>query len=446
MSEGRITSQQWKGLIAAWLGWAFDGLDGNLYVLVAGPFVASLLKKPQTDPDVAVKGAIIQGFFLIGWAVGGAVFGRIGDRLGRSRTLTLTILTYAIFTGMAFFAAAWWHLLIFRFIAALGIGGEWAAGSALVSEMLHKKHRAWASAALQSGYMCGMILAALTTSWLSHLEPRWVFLVGVAPAFVTVWIRWAVPEPAEWRHAAKTQEIPPVSSLFSPSLRRTTLLLLALTSIALTTVWAFLYFAPQAVRSLPEVQAWTASNKTSLVMRVTIAFTIVNILGNFCGTYLARAVGHRRAFMILIVGALFSFCVGFAMPPTLTTIYVTTSFAAFFSLGLFGLFPMYIPPQFPTLVRTLGAGITYNTGRLIAGVGAFFGGAISAYAGGPHKAIFWTGFLYLVGLVVALFLPEIPDEQPEPRRACAGCGYDLKGLNPAGGKGTCPECGAAFVL
>jgi MFS family permease len=153
LSEGRITSQQWKGLIAAWLGWAFDGLDGYLYVLVAGPFVASLLKKPLTDPDVAVKGAIIQGFFLIGWAIGGAVFGRIGDRLGPSRTLTLTILTYAIFTGMAFFATEWWHLLIYRFIAALGIGGEWAAGSALVSEMLHKKHRAWASAALQSGYM-----------------------------------------------------------------------------------------------------------------------------------------------------------------------------------------------------------------------------------------------------------------------------------------------------
>lgn len=411
--HGRITPQQWKGLTAAWLGWAFDGLDGYLYVLVAGPFVASLLNKPQSDPDVAVKGATIQGFFLIGWAIGGAVFGRIGDRLGRSRTLTLTILTYAIFTGMSFFATQWWHLLIFRFIAALGIGGEWAAGSALVSEMLHRKHRSWASATLQSGYMVGMILAALTTSWLSHMPPKWVFLVGVLPAFVTVWIRRAVPEPEEWHGAARTQAMPPVSALFSPALRRTTLLLLALTSIALTTVWAFLYFAPQAVRKLPEVADWPRPEVDALVMRVTIAFCLINIAGNFAATYLARAVGHRRAFQVMIIGALLTFVLGYWAPPTLGTIYAAVGFAAFFSLGLFGLFPMYIPPQFPTLVRTLGAGITYNTGRLIAGLGAFFGGAISAYAGGPHKAIFWTGFLYIAGLAVALFIPELPDKERE---------------------------------
>src|SRR5262245_41048645 len=184
--------------------------------MVATQLVARLIGPEASSSDVTIKAGIIQGFFLIGWAIGGAVFGRIGDRLGRSRTLTLTILTYAIFTGMAFFATEWWHLLIYRFIAALGIGGEWAAGSALVSEMLHKKHRAWASAALQSGYMCGMILAALTTNWLSSFEPKWVFLVGVLPAFVTVWIRWAVPEPAEWHHASKTQTIPPISALFSP--------------------------------------------------------------------------------------------------------------------------------------------------------------------------------------------------------------------------------------
>lgn len=425
MEDGRITRTQWKALIAAWLGWAFDGLDGYLYVLVAGPFVTSLMTQRipvpggpdrviAPDPsDVAFKAAVIQGFFLIGWAVGGAVFGRIGDRLGRSRTLTLTVLTYAIFTGMAFFATRWWHLLIFRFVAALGIGGEWAAGSALVSEMLHKKHRAWASATLQSGYMIGMIAAAVTTSWLSHMPPKWVFLVGVAPALLTVWIRWAVPEPEEWHGAAKSQAIPPISALFAPGLRRTTLLTLALTSIALTTVWAFLYFAPQAVRKLPEVQGWGRPRVDALVMRVTIFFTIINIIGNFCGTYLARAVGHRRAFLVMLLGSLLSFVAGYWAPPSLATIYVSCGFAAFFSLGLFGLFPMYIPPLFPTLVRTLGAGITYNTGRLIAGVGAFFGGAIAAYAGGPHRAIFWTGFLYVAGVVVALFIPELEERRAE---------------------------------
>lgn len=421
-TDGKITGTQWKGLVAAWLGWAFDGLDGYLYILVALPFVRSLMTRQvpgadgellavQPDPaDVAFKAALIQAFFLIGWAVGGAVFGRIGDRIGRSRTLTLTILTYALFTGLAFFATQWWHLLIFRFVAALGIGGEWAAGSALVSEMLHKRHRAWASATLQSGYMVGMMAAALTTSWLSHLPPRYVFLVGVAPALLTLWIRWAVPEPAEWHAAAKAQDLPPVTALFSPRLRGTTVKLLLLTSIALTTVWAFLYFLPQAIRGIPDVRALEKTEVAALIMRVTITFTLINIAGNYFATYLARAVGYRRAFQLLMAASLLSFAIGFATPPTLDTIYLRAGFAAFFGLGLFGLFPLYIPPQFPTLVRTLGAGITYNTGRLVAGIGTFSAGAISAQAGGPHRAIFWIGLLFAAGVAVSFVIPDATDE------------------------------------
>src|SRR5262245_25809646 len=142
--------------------------------MVAGRFLAQLVGNehgvsaaavagnPELLDEAQTKGAIIQAVFLVGWACGGAFFGRIGDRLGRSRTLTLTILTYAVFTGLSFFAARWWHLLIFRFLAALGIGGEWAAGCALVSESLPSKHRAWVSATLQSGYILGCIAATLT--------------------------------------------------------------------------------------------------------------------------------------------------------------------------------------------------------------------------------------------------------------------------------------------
>ncbi|MBI3721029.1 MAG: MFS transporter, partial [Fimbriimonas ginsengisoli] len=111
------------------MGWAFDGLDGFLYSLVAVPFVKELLGGASAGmPEVAKKAALIQAVFLFGWALGGAFFGRIGDKIGRTHTLTLTILTYALFTGLSFFSQAWWHLMIFRFVAALGIGGEWAAG------------------------------------------------------------------------------------------------------------------------------------------------------------------------------------------------------------------------------------------------------------------------------------------------------------------------------
>ena len=126
-----LTSLQWKTGIAAWLGWFFDGLDMHLYTLVAAPFVMELLAAASpADPLVRERSSWIQAAFLVGWALGGALFGRLGDRLGRSRALSLTILTYALFTGLSFVATAWWHLLIFRFLSALGIGGEWAVGSA----------------------------------------------------------------------------------------------------------------------------------------------------------------------------------------------------------------------------------------------------------------------------------------------------------------------------
>jgi MFS family permease len=402
--EGRITRTQWRALCAAWLGWAFDGLDGYLYVLVATPFVAQLLAKPTADPEVAKKAALVQATFLVGWAVGGALFGRIGDRLGRSRTLTLTVLTYAIFTGLTFFATEWWHLLVFRFIAALGIGGEWAAGSALVSEVLPRKHRAWASATLQSGYMVGMLLAIATTQALKGMEPRYVFLVGVAPALLTVWIRFAVPEPEEWRRAASEREMPRVSELFSRGLARTTLLTLGVTCVALTTVWAFLYFVPQMVRLMPEAK--DAAARTTLVTRVTVTFTLVNIAANFGATYLARAIGYRRTLALMFAGAGAAFMLGFSRAPTGESVYWVTSAAAVFALGVFGIFPLYIPPLFPTLVRTLGAGLTYNAGRLIAAGGTFVGGQLAAEAGGPHRAIFWLGLVYVPGVVLAWFMPE----------------------------------------
>src|SRR5262249_4975626 len=130
-----LSAQQWRSGIAAWLGWTFDGLDMHLYTLVAAPFVAQLLGAlTTTDSRVGRYGSIIQAAFLTGWALGGGFFGRIGDRLGRARALCLTILTYAAFTGLSFFAQAWWQLMIFRFLAALGIGGEWAVGASLLSE------------------------------------------------------------------------------------------------------------------------------------------------------------------------------------------------------------------------------------------------------------------------------------------------------------------------
>src|SRR5215510_13946000 len=203
MSETRrLSAQQWKSGVAAWLGWTFDGLDMHLYTLVYAQFVAQLLGVASTkDPSVGHHAALIQGGFLLGWALGGGFFGRIGDRLGRARALSLTVLTYALFTGLSFFAHAWWHLLIFRFLAALGIGGEWAVGASLLSETWPRKWRPWIAATLQSGVNVGILVACIAYRILAAAPPRYLFLVGILPALLVFWIRRAVPEPAEWRSA-----------------------------------------------------------------------------------------------------------------------------------------------------------------------------------------------------------------------------------------------------
>jgi MFS family permease len=167
-----LSPQQRRSGLAAWLGWMFDGLDMHLYTLVATAFVAQLMLVPESDPKVGMHGSIIQAAFLVGWALGGAFFGRLGDVLGRSRALTLTILTYACFTGLSFFAQEWWHLMIFRFLAALGIGGEWAVGASLLSETWPKKWRPWIAATLQSAVNCGVLLACFAGWMLAGQEPR----------------------------------------------------------------------------------------------------------------------------------------------------------------------------------------------------------------------------------------------------------------------------------
>jgi predicted MFS family arabinose efflux permease len=411
MSDQKVNA---RGFVAAWLGWAFDGLDGYIYGLVALPFVMSLVRGDATFAKQSA--AWIQAAFMFGWAIGGAVFGRIGDRIGRSRTLTLTILTYAVFTGLSFFAQEWWHLLIFRFVAALGIGGEWAAGSALVTETLHPRHRAWASATLQSGYMCGMIGAALTVGAQGalHLPERYVFLVGVIPALMTIWIRKAVPEPAEWAGERHQREMPKLSALFAPEIRAVTLRVLSMTSICLTTIWAFLFFNPQILQGLAEVKALPKPDQAALIRNVTIEFCLWNIVGNYVATYLAKMIGYRKAFALYLAAACFIFIAGFRQPFTLSSARLWFDLTMFFGTGVFAIFPLYIPALFPTLLRTTGAGFCYNFGRLVAGIGTLAGGWITAKAGGPAMAVWWVGFLYIPGVLLSFFMPEVPYKESVP--------------------------------
>jgi predicted MFS family arabinose efflux permease len=408
-----LSPRQWKSGIAAWLGWLFDGLDMHLYTLVAAPFVATLLGLAATDTAnhlVKEKSSWIQAAFLVGWALGGGFFGRIGDRLGRSRALSLTILTYALFTGLSFFAQTWWQLLICRFLAALGIGGEWAVGSTLLSETWPKKWRPWIAAVLQMGVNLGVMLACLTGVLLKGYEPRYVFLVGILPALLVFWIRRHVPEPEEW-HAEKAKRKgvdPGISELFRGSVRRTTLLTICICATSLTGWWAFMFWHPQHLMNLPELQTWTLAAKRDLVAQ-TFAWVIgISIIGNFVAGALAKIMGYRKAISLMFTGFFVTFLLAFGIEHSYQTLATFWLPAVGFWSGVFGLFTMCLPPLFPTLLRTTGAGFCYNIGRIAAAAGTVYFGIITP-GGNFRQTLLSVGFLFLIALVVALWLPEPKD-------------------------------------
>ena len=414
-----LSAQQWKSGIAAWLGWLFDGLDMHLYILVAAPFVALLLgAESEKDPQVGYYSSWIQAAFLIGWALGGGFFGRIADRLGRSRALMLTILTYAMFTGMSFFAQTWWQLLIFRFLAALGIGGEWAVGASLLSETWPRRWRPWMAAVLQTGVNLGVMLAALANFLLADFPKRWVFLVGVVPAFLVLWIRRAVPEPEEWQGAKRETRTegarhaePGFLDLFRGLVRRTTILTLLVCSLTLTAHWAFLFWYLQHLRNHPDLSDWTDSAKSQLVSKMVWLVISASIVGNFLAAILARWLKYRRAIALLCMayfGSMFGTYVTSLSYEELRYGYVAIGLCQ----GLFALFTMYMPPLFPTLLRTTGAGFCYNFGRIAAGLGTVFFGLFSPVSspGDYRFALLYASFLFLPAAGIALMLPEPPDE------------------------------------
>jgi len=407
-----LSAQQWKSGAAAWLGWLFDGLDMYLYMLVATPFVAELLGVGEKDPQVGRYSSWIQAAFLIGWALGGGFFGRIADRLGRSRALMLTILTYASFTGLSYFAQTWWQLLLFRFLAALGIGGEWAVGAALLSETWPRRWRPWMAAVLQTGVNIGVMLASLAVFLLADFRPRTVFLVGILPALLVLWIRRAVPEPEEWQGAKRTsaQAQPGFLELFRGPVRRTTLLTLLVCALALTGHWAFQFWYIQQLRTLPDVAGWTEAERSQLVSKMVWLVTLTSITGNFLAALLARRLRYRRTITTLCLAYFLSMLATYAVPIDHGRLWIGLATIGLCQ-GVFALFTMYMPPLFPTLLRTTGAGFCYNIGRVAAGLGTVFFGLFSQ-VGDYRLALFYAGFLFLPAAGVAWLLPEPPDELP----------------------------------
>jgi MFS family permease len=411
-----VTRYQWLVLIVAWLGWVFDSMDASIYALVLDPALHDLLagriSGPVSQEAIGWYGGLIFAIFLIGWAVGGVLFGILADRFGRTRTLVFTILIYALFTGMAALSAAWWQLAIYRFLTALGIGGEWAAGAALVAEVWPEDKRIRAAGVLQSAWAVGFFVAAVVNLLMSECGWRPIFLVGIAPALVALVVRLWVREPERWLKAHQREREPGAArmrkfpELFGPNLRRSTLVGSGLSFVAVFGLWGATNWTPTLVRSLPDLQALDPVALTGHVSYATMMLNAGALIGYLSFGTMAERFGRRAAFGLMCIGGLVMLPVTFLTPRSYANVLLFLPLLGFFNNGIFSGFPIYLPELYPTRIRATGAGFCFNVGRVLASTGPFLTGLLVAALGDFGRAASAIGLIYVVGLLILPFAPE----------------------------------------
>ena len=339
--------------------------------------------------------------------------------IGRARTLVFTILIYAVFTGLAALSQTWWELALFRFITALGIGGEWAAGAALVAEVWPEEKRTRAAGLLQSAWAGGFLAAAILSLLLRHHGWRPMFVVGVAPAVVALFVFLWVREPERWvkAHAeeqrAGTARPPKLAELFAPGLVRATLVGSGLAFVAVFGLWGATNWTPTLIRALPDLRDLSESGLTSRVSYATMLLNVGALAGYLSFGPLADRVGRRRVFALMCLGSLVMLPVTFLTPRTYGQVLLLLPLLGFFNNGLFSGFPIYLPELYPTRIRATGAGFCFNIGRVLASAGPIVTGYLVTVLGSFGLAASAVALIYLVGLLILPFAPETKG-QPLP--------------------------------
>jgi MFS family permease len=414
---------QWTVVFAAWLGWSFDIFDGLLLNYVAPNCVPTLLGLPIGSPEAQSATVFWAGLFtsilLIGWAIGGIVFGKVADRIGRTKTLLITMLLYGFGTGLCAFSPNIWILVLFRSIASLGIGGEWAAGAALVAEVVPEKWRIETGAFLHTSAPVGLFMATLLNYQISGVllsgQPevswRYVLLFGLIPALVALGIRLFIKEPERWHKNASESTPPKIRELFNEKYFKLTLIGSSLSLIALFTAWCFNAFLPEISTELAQafivaegltqeaILAATEKWKTFVSTSFTLGSVIGTLLTIPAAKYLGRRMMFTSYFLLSAVSIMLTF--GLNLSPNLR-LYMFFPIGITVS-GVFGSFPFYLTELFPTRLRATGAGFCYNIGRVVAAGGPFLVGALASIDS-TAQALFWIGFVPLVGVC---FMPWV---------------------------------------
>jgi len=408
--SAKLVRGQWLVLLAAFLGWMFDGLEMGIFPLVARPALQEMQAAAGLLDEQFVQMWMgkITALFLLGAAAGGLVFGWLGDKLGRVRAMSLSILCYSLFTGLAYFAQQPWHLGAFRFIAALGMGGEWSLGVALVMECWPASKRPLMAgvigAAANIGYaviaVIGINFAITRDSW------RWVMLVGAAPALLTLLITFFVPESERWKAAVKQGPSRPVREIFSAGLLRTTVLAICFSSVALIVTWGIVQWIPLWADQM------TQGQQPKVKAYIQLASSIGAIIGCLIAPILGGKFGRRPVYFGLCLASLLACSFLFRTFQNYSGAFLlTVGVVGMCTASFYGWLPQYLPELFPTRVRATGQGVAYNFGRILAAVGAWQMGSLMAFFDKSYARAGATIVLvYLVGMVLIWFAPETKDK------------------------------------
>lgn len=432
-----LNRYQWFVFSMSSLAWLFDCLDQQLFILARGDAMKTLLPAGW-DPNLF--GGYATSIFVAGWATGGLIFGAVGDRIGRARTLTITVLMYSVFTGLSALSQGWVDFAIYRFITGLGVGGVFGVAVALIADSLPDKARTGALGTLQAlsavgnvgAGLIGMAAGKLLTSGYITAEWAWkgMFLIGAAPAFLCVFLQMRLKEPEKWVKAREAGRLTGVAfgsygALFGDvRWRRSALAGMLLCVSAVIGLWGIGFFAPELVGPVIEnslkAKGLSADEVKGAATYWKSVNSIVQNIGAFFGMLfmikLAQGLGRKKAFAIAFIAAMVSTIGFYQFFNGPKDVWMTAIMGAC-QLALFSGFAIYLPELFPLHLRSTGTSFCYNVGRFLAAIGPLFLGklqaALKAGAITPEakidafrNACSYMSCIFLLGLIVLPFLPE----------------------------------------
>jgi MFS family permease len=417
-----LNRSQIAGFWGAWTGWTLDGMDSFIYALVLTPALTELLPRSgiaATTSNVGLAGSILFALFLVGWGLS-FIWGPIADRFGRTKVLAATIFTFAIFTGLSAAAQNVWELATFRFIAGVGIGGEWALAGTYVAEAWPEDRRKMGAGYLQTGYYAGFFLAAALNYTVGvHFGWRAMFLTGAVPVVVAILILLRVKETERFQEAeadskGTKERVKPLREILGPRYRRRTWVACALVTIAIVGLWAGTVYEPSAVLQLAQHAGMDKAGATKITSWATGLLSIGTILGCLVLPVLAERFGRKKTLAIyfggMAVAIAGSFGWAFYLPNGLAP-FIAWLFVLGFFGGNFALFSLWLPEQFPTRVRATAFAFCTSFGRFVgAGVNFLLGAAVLHWhtLGVP---VALTAIVFVIGLFIIPLAPETRGEE-----------------------------------